>query len=377
MKIGILTQPLHHNYGGIIQNWALQQVLRRLGHRPEMIFLTNGSRPNRLLLVKRCLSLVKCLIKKYLLRKLYIYLYSIYDPKYNPTVPHYADYRFVRRICKTKRLTADIDLARLARRRKYEAFVVGSDQVWREEYSPRIQSFFLDFLPNGDARKRIAYAASFGKAQDYISADKMPECRRLLGRFDAVSVREDEGVDIVRNDFGRNQVEKVLDPTLLLDAADYQNLIKLADRHTEPYIASYVLDPSDDKSALLEQISAERKLSVSAIDIEVRPEGMATMSQWLANFADADFVVTDSFHGCVFSIIFGKPFIAIGNAERGLGRFQSLLGELGLNDRLITGLSDYQTRNDKLLATLNYEPVRARIDKLRQSSIQFLTDSLK
>ena len=101
------------------------------------------------------------------------------------------------------------------------------------------------------------------------------------------------------------------------------------------------------------------------------------MSQWLANFADADFVVTDSFHGCVFSIIFGKPFIAIGNAERGLGRFQSLLGELGLNDRLITGLSDYQTRNDKLLATLNYEPVRARIDKLRQSSLQFLTDSLK
>lgn len=377
MKIGILTQPLHHNYGGIIQNWALQQVLRRLGHRPEMIFLAGACRPKGAFLIKRCLSFIKCLIKKYLLRKPHIYLYSVFDPAYNPSAPHYADSEFVRRICKTKRLTADINLARLARRRKYEAFVVGSDQVWREEYSPHIQSFFLDFLPNGDARKRIAYAASFGKAHDYISADKMPECRRLLARFDAVSVREDEGVDIVRNDFGRDQVEKVLDPTLLLDVADYQNLIKPADRHTEPYIASYVLDPSDDKSALLAQISAERRLPVSAIDIEIRQEGMATMSQWLANFADADFVVTDSFHGCVFSIIFGKPFIAIGNAERGLGRFQSLLGELGLNDRLITGLSDYQTRKDKLLATLNYEPVRAKLDKLRQSSLHFLTDSLK
>lgn len=377
MKIGILTQPLHHNYGGIIQNWALQQVLQRLRHRPEMIFLTYGSRPNLLLLAKRCLSFAKCLIKKYLLRSPNVYLYSVFDPRYNPSAPHYADSEFVQRICKTKPLTADIDLARLARRRKYEAFVVGSDQVWREEYSPRIQSFFLDFLPNGDSRKRIAYAASFGKARDYISVNKMPECRRLLARFDAVSVREDEGVDIVRNDFGRNQVEKVLDPTLLLDASDYQNLINQADRHTEPYIALYVLDASDDKSALLAQISAERKLPVSAIDIEIRPEGMATMSQWLANFADADFVVTDSFHGCVFSIIFGKPFIAIANTERGLGRFHSLLGELGLNDRLITGVNDYTVRRDTLLAPFNYEPVRARLDKLRQSSLQFLTDSLK
>lgn len=377
MKIGILTQPLHHNYGGIIQNWALQQVLRRMEHQPEMIFLTYGSRPNRVLLAKRCLILAKCLIKKYLLGKPNVYLYSIFVPTYNPSVPHYADDDFVRLIEKTKKITTEVDLAQLTKKRRYEAFIVGSDQVWREEYSPNILSYFLDFLPDSDSRKRISYAASFGKAQEYISADKMPECRRLLARFDAVSVREDEGVSIVRNDFGRKQVEKVLDPTLLLSADDYSAIIQPTDRLTSPYIASYILDSSDDKTALLEQISVDYHLPVNAIDIEVRAEGMATMSQWLANFADADFVVTDSFHGCVFSIIFGKPFIAIGNAERGLGRFQSLLGELGLNNRLIAGLNDYQIRKDKLLVPFDNEPVRARLDKLRQSSLQFLTDSLK
>ena len=376
MKIGILTQPLHYSYGGIIQNWALQQVLLRMGHRPEMIFLTINGRPGMKMVAMRTLSLAKCLIRKYLLNRRDKYIHSPFDPRYNSAINYYADDGFVKRIHKTKVLGCNADLARVIRRRGYDAFIVGSDQVWREEYSPRIQAYFLDFLPEVDGRRRIAYAASFGKERDYISPENMPECRRLMGRFHAVSVREAEGVDIVRRDFGRGQVEKVIDPTLLLSAEDYERLISPGNRRRSPYIASYILDRDDDKAAVLAQVAAAKNLPVNEIDIEVRPEGMATVSQWLANFADADFVVTDSFHGCVFSIIFGKPFIAIGNAERGLGRFLSLLGELDLMDRLITTMHDFRDRRDALMSTPDYAAVNARLAILRRSSLKFLTDAL-
>lgn len=377
MKIGILTQPLHWNYGGIIQNWALQQVLRRMGHEPKMIFITGHDKPNVQLITLRCLSFAKCAIKKYLLNRSDVYLHSVLDPRYNPSGPHYADDEFVKDICKTKPLVRDSNLAALVNKQGYEAFVVGSDQVWREEYSPRIQSYFLDFMPEDDKRKRIAYAASFGKESDYISPEKMPECRRLLGRFDAVSVREAEGVDIVRRDFGRHQVEKVLDPTLLLSATDYEALIAPTDRHSSPYIASYILDPDDEKTAILTQLATDKNLPVSEINIGIRPEGMPTVSQWLANFADADFVVTDSFHGCVFSIIFSKPFIAIANAERGLGRFVSLLSEFSLISRLVYNFDDFSTKRQHLLVPLDYSPVRQRHDALRNHSLTWLKNALE
>lgn len=378
MKIGILTQPLRWNYGGIIQNWALQQVLRRMGHEPEMIFLELCEHSSAKLQVMRSLSFVKTLVKKYLFGQKCVYLHSPFDPRYKPNICYYyADSKFVKCIHKTAPLGYNVDLTRITNRRGYEAFVVGSDQVWREEYSPRIQSYFLDFMPEDDKRKRIAYAASFGKERDYISPEKMPECSRLLGRFDAVSVREAEGVDIVRRDFDRHQVEKVLDPTLLLSATDYEALIAPDDRHSSPYIASYILDPDYDKTTILTQLATDKNLPISEISIDIRPEGMPTVSQWLANFADADFVVTDSFHGCVFSIIFGKPFIAIANAERGLGRFVSLLSEFGLMSRLVYNFDDFSPKRQHLLEPLDYSPVHQRHDVLRHHSLSWLKNALE
>lgn len=377
MRIGILTQPLHYNYGGIIQNWALQQVLMRMGHEPEMIFLTAHSKPNARLIAMRCLSFAKCIIKKYLLNRSDVYIHSVLKPRYNPSAPQYVDDEFVKRLRKTKPLDVSVDLEKFIDKRRYDAFIVGSDQVWREEYSPNILSFFLNFLPADDTRKRIAYAASFGKEHDYISSEKMPECIRLLSRFDSVSVRETEGISIIQHDFGREQVEKVLDPTLLLSSADYERLIKPNDHHRTPYIASYILDSNNDKSAIIAQIAIEKGLPVNKINIELSSGDMATMSQWLANFADADFVVTDSFHGCVFSIIFGKPFIAIANAERGVGRFVSLLEEFGLTNRLVYSFDDFSTKQQHLLEPLDYSLVHQRHDTLRHHSLTWLKNALE
>lgn len=103
---------------------------------------------------------------------------------------------------------------------------------------------------------------------------------------------------------------------------------------------------------------------------------MPTIAQWLATFANADFVVTDSFHGCVFSIIFEKPFIAIGNIERGLDRFTSLLGSLGWGNRLINSLDEFNDKRNTLLSSIDYESVNVQLDEQRRHSLSFLTNAL-
>lgn len=378
MKIGILTQPLHLNYGGIIQNWALQQVLIGMGHRPEMIFLSRGRHSRGGLLVMRCVSFVKSMVKRYLCGCKNVYLNSVFSPQYNPTVPLYADANFVRHIHKTRPLgTDDMDIGKYVASKGYDAFIIGSDQVWREEYSPSIFSFFLDFLSKTDNRLRIAYAASFGKAENYISGEKMPLCRDLLHRFDAVSVREYEGLRILERDFNYENGMKVLDPTLLLIADDYRKLIKRKDYVKKKHVASYILDSSMDKDAILTEVGLQLELPVKRFSGKSHGKKMLTVSQWLAEFESAGFVVTDSFHGCVFSIIFQKPFVAIANKERGIDRFLSLLHDTKLEKRLVYSMEEFMERKGELLVAPNYIEVEKRLALLRAMSLKFLSNALK
>lgn len=371
MKIGILTQPLHCNYGGILQNWALQQVLLAMGHQPETIYLCYRKRPKGILLVVLFLSKIKCLMKKYLLGHDNVYIYPLSSLLYNPSVPPYFDEEFLRSICKTKRLPADVDLGRFIETRGYDAFVVGSDQVWREDYSPAILRYFLDFLDLEDRRPRVAYAASFGKSKGYISEKYLPVCRKLLRRFDAVSVREYEGLEILERDFGYFKGVKVLDPTLLLSVEKYRTLIKDEDRAHHPHIAAYILDTSKEIQRMLARLSSQFNIPTKIFSAGCVENRMLTISQWLAEFENAEFVVTDSFHGSVFSIIFQKPFICLGNKNRGMERFHSLLEPLGLSDRLVSAESFSLPDSD-----INWQQVNEKLEQMRISSRQFLTEAL-
>ena len=378
MKIGILTQPMHLNYGGILQNWALQQVLKRLGHRPVMINrLYTGEKVGKKVILLRFLSLGKTIVRKYILRQDNAFLMWITDPEFHPYWPKSCDTSMIKKIDHTRPLVNDEKLRKEVGKQKFDAFIVGSDQVWREAYSPRIESYFLDFLEDGDKRPKVSYAASFGVSEGYISDEKMQECSRLLGRFDSVSVREDSGVEVVKRDFGRDDAVKVLDPTLLLEAKDYEQLIKPKDRHHKPYIAAYILDKTDDKRKIVDEVKEKLGLEVTEFSGEFEGKRMLTMSQWLAAIADAEFVVTDSFHGTVFSIIFGKPFIAIANKMRGTDRFTSILGEMGLMDRLVFTAEDFEKRKDKMMDGIDFKGVKDRLDGLRSKSKDWLTKALR
>lgn len=342
MKIGILTQPLHSNYGGLLQNYALQQTLIRLEHEVETIDW-GGSCELRDILFR---------MKNRILRKLFS---NRYPPlRYKPNDKELAIIQcntnhFINTyINHTKAIHSYKGFVKQASKGKYDAYVVGSDQCWRPCYNAFISSMFLDFVQDKQV-KRIAYAASFGTDNWEFSPHQTTVCAPLAKKFDLVSVREDSGVKLCKEHFNVDAVH-VLDPTMLLTKEDY---IQLIEKEKEPKsngtLFNYILDPDAKKSAFIQKVAKAKRLKAFQVlpkcqtetrtkeDVKIRIEDCVfpSVTTWLRAFMDAEMTIVDSFHGMVFSIIFNKPFWAIGNVSRGMSRFTSLLRLFHLEDRLL------------------------------------------
>lgn len=337
MRIAILTLPLHTNYGGILQAYALQTVLERMGH--DVCIVEKKRKPVTLPLWKAPLVYGKRILKNAKGSPFPLF----YEQKVNreePFVRQHTD-KFICRYIK-RRIVGDFSEINES---DYDAIVVGSDQIWRPKYfNDNIERAFLDFTEGWDVR-RIAYAASFGTDEWEYTRAQTRRCGRLLKRFDAVSVREASGIDLCREHFGV-EAKTMLDPTMLLEKEDYIRLFENANTpKSNGTLLNYILDDTPEKTALTNRIAKERGLvpfrvnAKSDINLPIENRIAPSVEQWLRGFYDAEFVVTDSFHACVFSILFNKPFLVVGNQKRGLSRFVSLLGMFGLEDRLITDLS--------------------------------------
>ncbi len=366
MKIGILTLPLHTNYGGILQAYALQTVLERMGHN-VVVFDTD----KRLSLPKSPLTYVKRMVMK-LFRKNSIPIF--YEKKRNRTYPIISKHtqcfidKYVHRyIAKHLEDIKENDV---------DAIIVGSDQIWRPIYfrSPdwaKTEDAFLAFTKGWDI-KRISYAASFGVEHKEFSDEDLEKCRKAIERFDAVSVREDVAVNQCFEYFGV-ATKHVLDPTMLLDREDYVSLIlQEGEPQSVGTLFEYILDVNPEKIEIIDKISHELKLkrfAVKPIDIG-KPEERVypPVTAWLRAFMDAEFVICDSFHGAVFSIIFNKPFIVIGNEKRGMSRFNSLLKMFSLEERMISNLSQIEICRK----SIEWTRVNAVRKQLQKESKDFL-----
>ena len=372
MKIGIITQPLDINYGGLLQNYALQQVLSRLGHEVYTI-----NRNSRLRLHVR--YTIKQIVRGLLgLPRDILYWEQLKIRK------HCRE--FVQKNIRTTELVeTPHKLHDIINRYQFDGYLSGSDQVWRPCYSENIYNDFLDFCQSEQGVKRIAYAASFGVSEWEFSEEQTRECKRLVQLFDAVSVREDSGITLCRDYLGVDAIH-VLDPTLLLDKADY---IHLVEESQEPASSGelfcYILDESPAIETTIQALSAKLSLHLFEVRapktdyhhqrrVNIRDYVVPSPTKWLRAFMDAKMVFTDSFHGCVFSIIFNKPFWVIGNSERGNARFDSLLRLFGLEDRRIS-LSDIDSID--LNTPIDWESVHARLAECRKVSMDFLSASLK
>lgn len=372
MKVGILSLPLYVNYGGIMQTYAMQTILERMGH--NAVFIQKRNWPLNIKIKDWPIVYAKRIVKNMIGRNIPMSYEKIYNRE-APIIRQNIE-TFVSKHIKMK----IVDDYRQIQENDFEAIVVGSDQIWRPLYVKHIENSFLDFAKDWDI-KRVAYAASFGTDKWEYTKLQNAHCHKLVQLFNVVSVREKSGVGLCKEHFGV-EAKHVLDPTMLLKAEDY---IKLFEENntlkSTGDLLCYILDESEEKSKIIETIASQGRLKtfhVSArpyykLDVPLEERVQPSVETWLRGFYDAKFVVTDSFHACVFSILFKKPFVVYGNKERGMSRFTSLLEMFGLQDRIVSGRSDLE---EKLLKGIDWKMVYSNLDVRIKEANDFLGKAL-
>jgi len=369
MKICILTQPLQTNYGGLLQAYALQSVLEGLGHEVWV----EDRRSNKLTFCARILRDLKkkigAILGHYYPTKQEIgiireHITAFVEEQIHTTIPIYS-------INKTDLLEYGFD-----------AYVVGSDQVWRPCYSFGIENYFLDFC-RGLNVKRVAYAASFGVDNWEFTPEQTKVCAELLKLFDGVSVREESAINLCEKYF-KIKPSRVLDPTLLLDKSVYEK-IAVTGENIGDGILTYILDYTQEKKDIIDYLTGILKMPTFSVlsRKNIYKDGpsaikdciLPSVATWLRAFMSAKFVITDSFHGTVFSIIFNKPFICIGNFKRGNTRFESLLSIFSLENRYVLSVEDCLLKQQNI-EYIEYTNINRMLVEEKRKSIDFISKHL-
>lgn len=366
MKILIITHSLRYNYGGILQNFALQYVLKQLGHNCLTLKLHRKSS-----LKDKILSKVKYFVHTLLG---HVVIRPLSDEDINLICGN-TDLFINQHIAMSPAMGV-IDKS-WVRKHNFDAIVVGSDQVLHPASYKHIEDIYLGFI---QGVKKIIYAGSFGSEKWNYTDVQTHNCARLVKDFSGISVREKRGQQFF-HDYFSVKASLVLDPTLLLDQSVYLSTIKQSVRTLG--LVTYFLDPSSKKNEIVDFVSKELALPIQSSGNEKMDDAWLSPSQrvaesvenWLARMAGAEFIVTDSFHGTCFAIIFRKPFIAIANKLRGLDRFKTLLAHFGLEDRLIYDFNDLL--NSSLLSnSIDYDRVETIQKKKIDESLHFLINNL-
>lgn len=381
MKIGVLTLPLHTNYGGNLQAYALITALRQMGHEVVLI----NRRWNEIPTWKAPLVIGKRLVKRYFLSQKNVVVFLERERERNLEIIGIHTGKFIKQFIQpqtkpfysTKSLSASIDDY------NFDAIIVGSDQVWRPQYAPTIEDYFLGFLKDKKVRK-IAYAASFGTDLWTFTPNQSNICSRLIKQFDAVSVREKSAVIVSEEKFGIKPVH-VIDPTMLLTLNNYLQFIRNDNQEfgiqSKNRLLVYFLDENQDKKNVIGFIS--NKINLSELRVNSKTENKSApieervappVENWIRGFYDSDYVVTDSFHACVFAILFHKPFVAYGNKDRGIARFQSLLEMFNLQNRLI--FNSEELTDDFFQREIDWHKIDEVIEKERDKALYFLETAL-
>lgn len=362
MKIGILTYHHALNYGAVLQCYALIKQLKIMGYAPIVINLYR--RPNILF---STLGKIKRLLNGQTI---------CLQPGWSEFRKH-ADKLL---LPKTKYLSPssvnNFDFS------SFDAIIVGSDQIWRDSEKSLGNGFFLDFLQSNLKTKRISYAASFGKNTWEDECKRTKKVAELLSLFDHVSVREKSGVCICNNIFNID-AKQVLDPTLLIEQKVYNELIfNIKSDINQEYVISYYLGENcennvDFTSRWSHELGYKYKdlYTLGKYDDKSNPGLHVTPEEWLVSIAKAKYVITNSFHATVFSILFHKQFLVVDLPSGGSTRLHDLLDSLGLNERFIKSIDDISI--EKINKPILYDRVDGVLDTLRKHSINFLHQALK
>ena len=385
MNILVVNFDKNFNYGGVLQGWALQHVLESMGHtvvKAEVPLPSKYPKQKFRLL----LNIAKRIRRKYLIGDKSIDVFREFRENDIQYIPHKKIIHFMKSHINNVTVKSLNEL----NGSDYDAVIVVSDKVWLKKYMRNhlflsnksvSDNTFLAFTDNWHC-KRIAYAASIGVDYWEYTDTETEVIRPLIQKFNAISVREDSAIKLLHENLNPTlNIEHVLDPTLLIDKKEY---IKLLHENNEQShvgeILLYILDQSKEKDDIIKHIKNEVKLdSFSAntpqyqqLHIKPKERIQNSVTYWLRSFMDTGLVVTDSYHGCVFSIIFEKPFYVILNEERGTARIMSLLKIFNLTERIIHSKEEIITLNNDI----NWENVREIKKQWQVKSLDFLQKAL-
>lgn len=385
MKIGILTHyGTEDNYGQVLQCYALQQFLKSIGHDPYLIVYQPTHKKS---------------ILTYF-RKLALSIFSLISnnkSNWKKQLDHYEKLRIINHKKNKERnfksfIESNISISEstykspndlLHRYPTADAYIVGSDQVWNVPLkSKESQIWYLNF---GDkSTLRISYAASFGRIiPDY----EKKELFQNLQRFNGISFRETSGVRIGQS-LGFKDSIQVLDPTLIIDNKIYDKLINQIDiPSNQEYVFLYYLNiskPEEIKWTELDRFLHTTNLKLISVNAsgyypadDIIPNVVnhcLTIPQWISHINYSKIVISTSFHGIVFAIIFHKPFIAIlleNQYNEGNDRIISLLKNLGLEDRILK--NNFESIYSK---HIDWESVDLKLNYLKNQSREFIIKNL-
>ncbi|MBD5401708.1 4Fe-4S binding protein, partial [bacterium] len=344
-EVGILGLFAANNYGCVLTGYALYKIAQELGYTTAFIDRKYKNKTYNL----------ETMSRKFLQKQNVVEIYDDETHKLN---------------------------------NNFKTFLCGSDQLWNYSLDLcKSKYFLLDFALSN--KRKVAYATSFG--EKWHTKGQINEhyiCNFLFNRFNNISVRENYAIDILKNQFNIDSIQ-VLDPVFVCNPETYHNLAEKSELHlNEDYIFAYILDPTPEKNQILKYISEKlnKKLYVSTdadynkIKRSKITEGHIldeiSIEDWLNYYKHANYIITDSFHGTCFSIIFEKQFTSIGNRNRGIGRFNSLLETFNLKDHMCETLEDIKN-NDMLNLIIDYNEVGKNIENKKLISRNWLKEALE
>ena len=356
-KIGIITIYDNNNYGNRLQNYAVQQFFKEMGYITETI--KNDSIRNQanarnlkevLKKIKKFLAIIKIHIQRW--KKDRNGLRKQNFKNFNKNFIKFANKKITYKNAKKMN-------------KEYDYFAVGSDQVWNPEF---LRLSPIDLLYFADPSKRLSFSASFGISE--LPDKNKKQAKEELEKFKAISVREENGKTIVNSLLNKEKAEVLLDPTMLIDEKEWDKVIKKPNQNVpNKYILTYFLgNLSEKRKKQISSFAKENDCEIINLLDENSTFYQCGPSEFLYLEKNAFFICTDSFHSCVFSILFEKPFLVFNREEKVKdmnSRINTLLETFELKNRIYEG----KITNENLIFENNQ--LKNKLEEQRKKSKQF------
>ena len=368
--LGIITIHKIHNYGSVLQAFALQRACEELGYKVEVIDydfpnsyqfgnkyqIKGDTQPNEPKWIKMLFA--HALISQHKGIDLFV------EKKLNLSAQRYSS-------PDTLKTTPP----------EYDVYITGSDQVWSPRHCNGDPSFMLHFAP--DDKKKISYAASIGT--NTIPEELQPLYSSLLGRYQHIAIRENSGRELMKNLTGKD-VQVVLDPTLLLNKDEWNKIATPWRLVKKKYILCYYLNYSFNAFPYVDELAkdVQQKTDYQIVRVARPPHHLslchtkyrigASPEDFFALVRDAEMVLTTSFHGTAFAVNYGKPvFTVVKDLKASDSRQVSLMQNLGLEDKILSLTSPFPQKSQYGYDT---QLEQQKLEQLRQQSKDYLKKSL-